>query len=138
MNPDSASMHRAMPPIHSAALQQSVLPSSALSPGLRDHRVDNFAVRSNLRTPPAPRFFLLLQKCLGIALSTTAWLIFLAGLAHLIIAAVHNQQGELGLGVDSTLTGAKYCLASFLLAAAGLPQWVMSARRLNEAHAQLS
>ncbi len=135
MNPDSASFHRSLQPIQGAALQQSVLPSTALSPGLRDHRVDNFALRSNLRTPPAFRSLLVLQKCLGIALATTAWLIFLAGLAHLIIAAVHNQQGELGLGLDSTMTGAKYCLASFLLAAAGLPQWVMSARRLHEARA---
>jgi hypothetical protein len=63
-------------------------------------------------------------------LTTIAWVVFLVGLAHLILAAVHNQQGELGLGVDATVTGAKYCLASFLLAGVGLPQWVMSARRL--------
>ena len=138
MNPDSARMPRSMHPIHSGALQQRVLPSAALSPGLRDRSVDNFALRSNLRTPPLFRSLLLLQKCVGIALSTTAWLIFLAGLAHLILAAVHNQQGELGLGLDSTVMGAKYCIASFVLAAAGLPQWVMSARRLNEARAQLN
>jgi hypothetical protein len=57
--------------------------------------------------------------------------VFLVGLAHLILAAVHNQQGELGLGLDSTVSGAKYCLAGFVLAAAGLPQWVISARRLR-------
>ena len=138
MNRDSASLHRSMHPIHGASLQQSVLPSAALSPVLRDRSVDNFALRSNLRTPPAFRTLLVLQKCLGIALTTTAWLILLAGMAHLILAAVHNQQGELGLGLDSTVMGAKYCTASFVLGAAGLPQWVMSARRLNEARAHLN
>ncbi len=60
-----------------------------------------------------------------------AWLAFLWGLAQLILAAVHNQQGELGLGIDSTLNGAKSCLASFVMAAAGVPQWVMANRKLT-------
>ncbi len=62
-----------------------------------------------------------------------AWLVFLWGFSYLILAAVHNQQGELGLGLDATLFGAKSCLGSFLLAAIGVPQWVMAQRRLNRA-----
>jgi hypothetical protein len=58
--------------------------------------------------------------------------VFLVGLAHLVLAAVHNQQGELGMGLDSTVNGTKYCLAGFVLAAAGLPQWVISARKLQK------
>ena len=69
-----------------------------------------------------------LPELVTLALTATAWLIFLYGLAQLILAAVHNQQGELGLGLESTLTGAKSCLASFLLAGIGLPQWVMASR----------
>ncbi len=150
MIPDSARMHTPMHPIRNAGLDTSLVPSgltsglppalspAGLSPVLRDRSVDNFAARSNLRTPPVNSALLILQKCLGIALSTVAWLVFLAGLAHLIIAAVHNQQGELGLGLDSTVMGAKYCLASFVLAAVGLPQWVICARRLRESRAALN
>ena len=138
MIPDSGSMHRSME-IHSAAHSgtPSLLRSTALSPGLRDHSVDTFAARSNLRTPPAAPALLVLQKCIGMTLATIAWVVFLVGLAHLVLAAVHNQQGELGLGVDSTVTGAKYCLASFLLAGMGLPQWVISSRRLQSAPSAL-
>ena len=71
-------------------------------------------------------------------MAVVAWLVFLAGLAHLILAALHNQQGELGLGLDSTLSGAKYCLASFILAAVGLPQWVISSRKLQASRANLN
>ena len=150
MIPDSATMHTPMHPIRNAGLDTSLVPSgltsglppalspAGLSPALRNRSVDNFAARSNLRTPPVHSALLILQKCLGIALSTVAWLVFLAGLAHLIIAAVHNQQGELGLGLDSTVMGAKYCLASFVLAAVGLPQWVICARRLRESRAALN
>lgn len=150
MTPDSARMHTPMHPIRNAGLDTSLVPSgltsglppalspAGLSPVLRDHSVDNFAARSNLRTPPVNSALLILQKCLGIVLSTVAWLVFLAGLAHLIIAAVHNQQGELGLGLDSTVMGAKYCLASFVLGAVGLPQWVICARRLRESRAALN
>ena len=138
MSPDSVSMHRTMHPIRNAGLETSLLPSAALSPALRDHSVDNFAARSNLRTPPVGTVLFTLQKCLGITLSVAAWLVFLAGLAHLILAAVHNQQGELGLGMDSTVAGAKYCLASFVLGGVGLPQWVIGARRLREGRAALN
>ena len=138
MSPDSVSMHRTMHPIRNAGLETSLLPSAALSPALRDHSVDNFAARSNLRTPRVGSALHLLQKCLGITLSIFAWLVLLAGLAHLILAAVHNQQGELGLGMDSTVNGAKYCLASFILAAVGLPQWVKSSRKLRAARADLN
>lgn len=60
-----------------------------------------------------------------------AWLIFLWGLANLILAALHNQHGELGLGMDATLMGAKSCLGAIILAAIGVPQWVMSQRKLR-------
>lgn len=138
MSPDSVSLHSTMHPLRNAGLETSLLPSAALSPALRDHSVDSFAARNNLRTPPVSPALHLLQKCLGITLSLFAWLVFLAGLAHLILAAVHNQQGELGLGMDSTLSGAKYCLASFLLAGAGLPQWVIGSRKLQSARANLN
>ena len=138
MTPDSASMHRSMDSIHPAhGAAPALLGSATLSPGLRDHSVDTFAARSNLRTPPAAPALLVLQKCIGMTLATIAWVVFLVGLAHLVLAAVHNQQGELGLGVDSTVTGAKYCLASFLLAGMGLPQWVISSRRLQSAPSAL-
>jgi len=65
-------------------------------------------------------------------LVSAGWLVFLWGLANLAIAAVHNQQGELGLGLDATLRGAKSCLGGFLLAAIGVPQWVMAQRKLHQ------
>jgi hypothetical protein len=61
-----------------------------------------------------------------------AWLVFLWGIASLVLAAVHNQQGELGLGWAATMSGGKSCLASFLLAAAGVPQWVMANKKLAQ------
>ena len=153
MTPDSArmpGMPSSMHPLRSAGLESSLLPTglssglpsalspAGVSPALRDRSVDNFAARSNLRTPPIGTALFTLQKCSGIVLSVVAWLIFLAGLAHLILAAVHNQQGELGLGLDSTVAGAKYCLASFVLGGVGLPQWVIGARRLQESRAALN
>ena len=60
----------------------------------------------------------------------TAWLIFLWGLANLVLAALHNAHGELGLGLDATLSGAKSCLGAFVVAALGVPQWVMAQRKL--------
>jgi hypothetical protein len=131
MTEESISMQGSVYPIHTAGLEPALLPSAALSPALRDPRVKDFAARSNLRTPPVSPALLQLQKCVGMALAAAAWLVFLVGLAHLLLAAVHNQQGELGLGLDSTISGAKYCVASFLIAAVGLPQWVMSARKLQ-------
>jgi hypothetical protein len=88
-------------------------------------------VRSDLRGPSGLAGLSILQKCAGVMLVGSAWVIFLWGLANLILAAVHNQQGELGLGIDATLMGAKACLGAFLLAAIGVPQWVMAQRRLR-------
>lgn len=131
MIPDNTSTQRSVYPIPTAALESSFLPSAALSPALRDPRIEPFAARNSLRSPRTSSALLVLQKCLGITLAMSAWLVFLVGLAHLVLAAVHNQQGELGMGLDSTVRGTKYCLAGFALAAAGLPQWVIGARKLH-------
>ncbi len=101
------------------------------SPILRGEGVVPFAARNELRRSPVFPWLTALQKCAGMVLVSGAWLAFLWGLAQLILAAVHNQQGELGLGIDSTLNGAKSCLASFVMAAAGVPQWVMANRKLT-------
>lgn len=133
-SPHSARPHSARAS-RSARLRtsESFLTSPALSPSLRDHSAEGFAAQSGLRTQNRLPYPAILQKCLGIAFSCTAWILFLAGLAHFVIAALHNQAGELGLGLDSTVGGAKYCLASFALAGIGLPQWVRGNRRLAAA-----
>jgi hypothetical protein len=112
-------------------LRRATLPDSGLSPRLRSGSVDPFAVRNDFRSSPALPSLTLLQKCSGITFVGAAWLLFLFGLANLILAALHNQQGELGLGVESTLYGAKCCLAGLLFCAVGVPQWVMAERRLD-------
>lgn len=101
----------------------------APAPALRGGRVGSYAVHSGLRTSGAGSPLLTLQKCAGMTLTAGAWLLFLGGIAHLILAALHNQRGELGVGLGSALSGAKYCLASFVLAAAGIPQWLTAERR---------
>lgn len=134
-------MSREIAPIHVAPMRRTPLPvsgnahamGSAASPILRGGRAEPFAVRNELRSPSGLTWLAILQKCAGLVLVGSAWLIFLWGLANLILAALHNQQGELGLGLDSTLLGAKACLGAFLLAAIGVPQWVMANRKLSRA-----
>ena len=58
------------------------------------------------------------------------------GMAHLVIAAVHNGGGELGQSIDATVRGAKCCLGAFLLALVGLPQWLVSQRKLDHVRLQ--
>jgi hypothetical protein len=133
-----------VPPLPTKALevQASFLPSLRVSlpssqgpsPILREGSVVSFAARNELRSPPVLPWLAILQKCVGVALVGGAWLAFLLGLSHMILAALHNQQGELGLGLDSTLIGAKICLGGFLLAAVGVPQWVMANRKLQPAY----
>lgn len=101
----------------------------APAPALRGGRVGSYAVHSGLRTSGAGTPLLTLQKCAGMTLTAGAWLLFLGGIAHLVLAALHNQRGELGVGLGSAMSGAKYCLASFVLAAAGIPQWLTAERR---------
>lgn len=103
----------------------------ALSPALRGGSVAPYAVRNNLRSPRLDSTLLGLGRWLGITLTAVAWLVFLWGMAHLVIAAVHNAGGELGAGIDATLRGAKCCLGAFLLALAGVPQWLVSQRKLD-------
>lgn len=129
MPPDASSLRVHLPAVPSPALEAPLLPDSVLQPPLRGGRVGSYAARNNLRTTP----LWFLQKCLGMALTGVGWLVFLAGLAYLILAAVHNQAEELGRGLDSTATGAQLCVASFLLVAAGLPQWLLADRRLARA-----
>lgn len=105
------------------------MPQQGVSPDLRRGSVVPIAARNELRSSPVLPWLAFLQKCAGMAFVASAWLVFLWGMAHLILAAVHNQQGELGLGLDATLSGAKSCLGGFLLAAIGVPQWVMGNRK---------
>lgn len=101
--------------------------------------VNSFAVRSALRTSRAAggaiastaASTLTLQRCAGIALSMTAWVVMLVGLAHLCVAALRNREGELGLGLDATIHGAQACLASLGLGAVGVPLWVFAELRLR-------
>ncbi|MCS6915192.1 MAG: hypothetical protein RMK29_00825 [Myxococcales bacterium] len=72
-----------------------------------------------------------LQRCAGIALCLLAWIAMLAGFAHLWVAAVHNHRGELGLGIDATIQGARTCVLSLLLAAVGVPLWVVAEGHLR-------
>lgn len=110
--------------------------SEGMSPALRGGSVIPCAVRSDLRSSPALPWVALLQRCTGMVLVSAGWLAFLWGLANLILAALHNQQGELGLGMDSTVLGAKSCLASFLLCGVGVPQWVIGQRKQTRAYTQ--
>jgi hypothetical protein len=125
----ATSMQRTPLPVSGGAQAASTLPS----PILRGGRADPFAVRSALRGPSGLIGLAILQKCAGLVLVGSAWLIFLWGLANLVLAALHNSQGELGMGLDATLMGAKSCLGAFLLAAIGVPQWVMAKRKLGRA-----
>lgn len=61
-----------------------------------------------------------------------SWIILLLGLAHLVVAAMHNGDGELGRGLDSTWTGAKVCGLSAALALIGVPLWVAAERGLRQ------
>ena len=114
-------------------LARALPPGQGPAPALRGGGVAPFAVQSRLRTPGSRTTLITLQKCAGVMLTAGAWVVFLGGLAHLILAAVHNQRGELGVGLSSTLSGAKYCLAGFLLAGIGVPQWLMADRRAARA-----
>jgi len=129
--------------VHGAAVvrgsgggQVAPLGTPALSPALRGGSVAPFAVRNNLRTPPLNSALTGLQRWLGITLTAMAWLVFLWGMAHLVIAAVHNAGGELGQSIDATVRGAKCCLGAFLLALVGLPQWLVSQRKLDHVRLQ--
>lgn len=102
-----------------------------VSPALRGGSVAPFALRNDLRTTPFDSQLASVQKMLGMALTTVAWLVFLWGMAHLVIAAVHNAQGELGFGIDTTVRGGKCCLGAFLLALIGVPQWLSGQRKLD-------
>jgi hypothetical protein len=90
-----------------------------------------YAVRSALRSTAVMSSALTLQRCAGIALSMMAWLVMLAGLAHLCVAALRNREGELGLGLDATIHGAEACLASLAIGAVGVPLWVLAELRLR-------
>ena len=111
------------------ALSQPVI--TPVSPALRGGSVAPFAVRNELRSAPFDPSLATLQKMLGMALSAMAWLVFLWGMAHLVIAAVHNAQGELGAGIDASVRGGKCCLGALLLALVGVPQWLVAQRKLD-------
>lgn len=96
-----------------------------------DRRVVDFAVRTPLRTGIPERTLRVLQRCAGIVLTMIAWIVFLGGLAHFVIAALHNREGELGKGLDATILGAYACAASVILAGIGVPNWVFAERKLR-------
>jgi hypothetical protein len=95
-------------------------------------------VRNGLRTSPSDSSLAALQKGLGMAVTAMAWLVFLWGMAHLVIAAVHNTQGELGAGIDATVRGGKCCLGAFLLSLIGVPQWLVGQRKLDRSRLLLN
>lgn len=127
MPPDASSLRVHIPAVPSPVLEAPLLPDTVLQNPLRGGRIDSFAARNNLRTSP----LWILQKCLGIALTTVGWLVFLGGLAYLILAALHNHAEELGLGLGATATGAQLCLASFILVATGVPVWLSADRKVR-------
>jgi hypothetical protein len=55
-----------------------------------------------------------------------AWVATLFCFASLCTAAVHNKQAELGLGLDSTILGAKAFLLALGVSAVGIPLWVFA------------
>lgn len=63
--------------------------------------------------------------------SLVAWVLFLVGLAHFLIAAMQQQTEQLGASLLSTARGTNYGLAALLLLFVALPQWVMGQRRLE-------
>lgn len=71
------------------------------------------------------------QRWLGIGLTLCAWLLLLLGLAHLVMATLHNRDEELGLGIDATARGAWLCLGSLMFAACGISLWLLAERRLR-------
>src|SRR4051812_47079494 len=112
MNQEIASLQLPALPAKALEIKTPLLPvlRTALidqgpSPVLRGERVVSFAARNELRSPPVLPWLRILQKCAGITLVSAAWLVFLWGLANLVLAALHNQQGELGLGLSATLSG---------------------------------
>ena len=127
MPPDASSLRVHLPAVPNPVLEAPLLPDTVLQNPLRGGRIDSYAARNNLRTSP----LWILQKCLGIALTTVGWLVFLGGLAYLILAALHNHAEELGLGLSATGTGAQLCLASFILVATGVPVWLSADRKVR-------
>ena len=137
----SLALDAALPAPFSAHRSPSVsapIAGPVASPILRGGSVEPFAVRNELRRDPLRPLGPILQKCAGIALTGLAWLVFLWGMAHLVIAALHNSAGELGVGIDATVNGAKCCLAAFVLAAAGVPQWMFGQRKLDRVRVELN
>lgn len=118
------------------ALSQPV--SEPASPVFRGGSVAPFAVRNELRTGPFNSSLATLQKMLGVTVTSMAWLVFLWGMAHLVIAAAHNTQGELGAGIDATVRGGKCCLGAFLLSLIGVPQWLFGQRKLDRSRLLLN
>lgn len=112
--------------------ERSLRTEPALIPALRTDRVDRFAVRTDLRTGSPFPVGSALQKCAGMVLTACAWLAILWGMAHLVIAALHNQAGELGQAVDVTRLAGRILLAAVVLAGAGVPQWVLAERKLAQ------
>jgi hypothetical protein len=114
---------------------------AALSPALRRGGLAYHAVRNLLRIHPASWYAsdetVALRRWAGIAFSMGAWLVLLVGLAHLFVAAMHNRDGELGLGLESTLIGARSCLVAGALAVLGVPLWVAAERRIRQKREQL-
>ena len=70
-------------------------------------------------------------RFIGIAISMVAWVVTMRGFAHLAVAAIENNRGELGLGIDGTKAGAVYCLIAFAIACVGIPLWVFAERQLR-------
>jgi len=99
--------------------------------GIRSSRVTDFAVRSDIRTLSLTYRSGTLQKYSGIFISAVAWVVFLMGMAHFLLAAMQQQAEELGAGIDSTERGISYCLSAIMLLAVAVPQWVMGERRLH-------
>lgn len=99
--------------------------------GVRSNRITDFAVRNDVRALSLGYRSGTLQKYSGIFISAVAWVVFLMGMAHFLLAAMQQQAEELGAGIDSTERGISYCLSAIILLAVAVPQWVMGERRLH-------
>lgn len=69
------------------------------------------------------------QRTLALSLGFCAWLLLLLGLAHLVMAVMHDRAEELGLSMDALRKGFWACLGGVALAAVALPLWLRAAPR---------
>ncbi|HMU40551.1 MAG TPA: hypothetical protein PKE31_16195 [Pseudomonadota bacterium] len=105
--------------------------TARVQPALHTVSVKHFAARIHLRAVSVGYCVGQLQKGAAVLVSLVAWVLFLVGLAHFLIAAMQQQTEQLGASLLSTARGTNYGLAALLLLFVALPQWVMGQRRLE-------